>query len=187
MAILAGDALLALGFEMIAQCGLHVPAHRVVDAILMVATASGTRGMVGGQVSDIEAEGRNDLTEADVRSIHARKTGALLKASIVASARLCGATVEQEAALSRYGDRIGLAFQIADDILDLEGDLRKIGKPVGSDLKQDKATYPKVLGIEKSRALAEVAAQEAVDALAAFPESAEPLRSLAAYVVEREA
>ena len=106
--------------------------------------------------------------------------------SIQASARMCGATPEQERALANYGERIGLAFQITDDILDLEGDVDKIGKTVGSDLKQDKATYPKAIGIAASRQLAGSSAGDAVDALSIFDQRADPLRALAHYVVERE-
>ncbi len=186
MAILAGDALLALAFELIVECRLYLPDAAVLDALAMVARASGTRGMVGGQVSDIECEGRDDIDEATVASIHARKTGALLLASLLAAARLCGASTAQEAALREYGHQIGLAFQITDDILDLEGDQEKIGKPVGSDLKQDKATYPKVLGIPQSRLLAIQAAEAAITALSEFDSRADPLRALARYMIERE-
>lgn len=186
MAILAGDALLALAFDLIAECRVHVPAERVLDAVAMVARASGTRGMVGGQVSDIESEGLCEVDEATVASIHARKTGALLLASLLAGARLCGATAAEERALHIYGAQTGLAFQITDDILDLEGDAEKIGKPVGSDLKQDKATYPKVLGIPASRALARQACDDALTALNGFGPTADPLRALAHYIVERE-
>ena len=186
MAILAGDALLALAFDLIAECRVHVPAERVLDAVTMIARASGTRGMVGGQVSDIESEGLSNLDEATVASIHARKTGALLLASLLSGARLCGATLAEERALHIYGAQTGLAFQITDDILDLEGDAEKLGKPLGSDLKQDKATYPKVLGIPASRALARRACDTALAALHAFGPSADPLRALAHYIVERE-
>ena len=186
MAILAGDALLVLAFDLIAECRLFLPADRVLDALAMVARASGTRGMVGGQVSDIECEGRDDLDEPTVASIHARKTGALLLASLLAGARLCGASVAEEGALREYGRQIGLAFQITDDILDLEGDADKLGKPLGSDLKQDKATYPKVLGVAASRSLARRASEAARAALAGFDHRADPLRALADYVVERE-
>jgi geranylgeranyl diphosphate synthase type II len=186
MAILAGDALLAMAFELIAECRLFYPADRVLDALVMVARASGTRGMVGGQVSDIECEGRDDMDESTVASIHARKTGALLLSSLLAGARLAGASIAEEEALRRYGREIGLAFQITDDILDLEGDTVKLGKPVGSDLRQDKATYPKILGIPASRRLAQEASESAVAALEGFPERADPLRALARYVVERE-
>jgi geranylgeranyl diphosphate synthase type II len=186
MAILAGDALLALAFDLIAECRIHVPADRVLDAVAMVARASGTRGMVGGQVSDIESEGLSDLDEAVVASIHARKTGALLLASLLSGARLCGATPAQERALHVYGTQTGLAFQITDDILDLEGDAEKLGKPLGSDLKQDKATYPKILGIPASRALARRAVGIALTALSDFGPQADPLRALAHYIVERD-
>ncbi len=186
MAILAGDALLALAFDLIAECRVYVPAERVLDAVQMVARASGTRGMVGGQVSDIESEGLPDLDEAAVASIHARKTGALLLASLLSGARLCGATPAEERALHVYGTQVGLAFQITDDILDLEGDAEKIGKPLGSDLKQDKATYPKILGIPASRALARRACDTALSALGDFGPRADPLRALACYIVERD-
>ncbi len=186
MAILAGDALLALAFDLIAECRVHAPAGRVLDAVQMVARASGTRGMVGGQVSDIESEGLDDLDIADVASIHARKTGALLLASLLSGARLCGATPTQEHALYTYGAQTGLAFQITDDILDLEGDAEKLGKPLGSDLKQDKATYPKILGIDASRALARRATLTAFHALSDFGPEADPLRALAHYIIERD-
>ena len=186
MAILAGDALLAMAFELIAECRLFLPVDRVLDALAMVARASGTRGMVGGQVSDIECEERDDVDEPTVASIHARKTGALLLASLLAGARLCGASVVQEEALREYGRQVGLAFQVTDDILDLEGDAATLGKPVGSDLRQDKATYPKVLGIPASRALARRASDAAIAALTPFDRQADPLRALAAYVVERD-
>lgn len=186
LAILAGDALLALAFELAADCRLYFPEGRVLDAVAMIARASGTRGMVGGQVSDMENEGRAQIDERTIASIHARKTGALLMASLLCGARLCGATVAQEQALRIYGDNLGLAFQITDDILDLEGEAHKIGKPVGSDLQQDKATYPKALGVDASRRLAFQAAQDAADALSAFDAGAEALRALARYVVERD-
>jgi geranylgeranyl diphosphate synthase type II len=186
MAILAGDALLALAFELIVECRLFAPADRTLDALAMVARASGTRGMVGGQVSDLECEGRDDLDEPTISSIHARKTGALLMASLLSGARLCGASIPQENALRIYGEQLGLAFQITDDILDLEGDAEKLGKPIGSDLKQDKATYPKVLGLPESRRLAAQSSEDAVSALADFDERAEPLRALARSVIERD-
>ena len=104
----------------------------------------------------------------------------------MAGAMLCGAGHSQQAALKSYGTSIGLAFQIADDILDLVGDQEKIGKPVGSDLKQDKATYPKLFGLEESRKMARSEMQNAIDSLSAFAESAEPLRAIARYIVERD-
>jgi len=186
MAILAGDALLALAFELIADSRDALPPDRVLEALAIVARASGTQGMVGGQVADIENEGRDDLDEPTVASIHARKTGALLTASLIGGACLGGASPAQMQALRQFGNEVGLAFQIIDDILDLEGDANKLGKPVGSDLKQDKATYPKVLGIDQSRTLAQEAAARAIAHLADFGPNAEPLRALALYFVERD-
>jgi geranylgeranyl diphosphate synthase type II len=186
MAILAGDALLALAFELIVECRQFFAPAQTLDALAMVARASGTRGMVGGQVSDMENEGRDDLDEPTIAWIHARKTGALLTASLLAGARLSGATDAQESALRAYGEELGLAFQITDDILDLEGDAEKMGKPIGSDLRQDKATYPKVLGLSESRRLAQRASETGIGALQDFDARAEPLRALARYVVERD-
>lgn len=185
MAILAGDALLALAFDLIGECRLFCPEGQVLDALAMVSRAVGTRGMVGGQVADMESEGKDGLTEADIASIHARKTGALLIASLLAPARLCGASGAQERALRDYGHHLGMAFQITDDILDLDGDAAQIGKPIGSDLAQDKATYPKVLGLDASRRLARRSAAAAAAALHSFDARADPLRALARYVVER--
>ena len=139
-----------------------------------------------GKSPTLRARGLDGLDEATVASIHERKTGALLLASLLSGARLCGATPAHERALLRYGAQVGLAFQITDDILDLEGDADKLGKPLGSDLKQDKATYPKVLGISASRALAHEAADAALAALEEFDGHADPLRALARYIVERD-
>ena len=186
VAILAGDALLTKAFELIQECRKTAPADAVLDVIALVSSASGTRGMVGGQVTDIECEGRADIEVSIVESIHRRKTGALLSASLTAGARLAEAPPRLMQRLGEYGRQMGLAFQITDDLLDLEGDASRMGKPVGSDLKNDKATYPKVLGIEKSRALAESAAERARAALDGLGDEAEPLRALARYMIERD-
>ena len=121
-----------------------------------------------------------------MRFVSASFSGGTVIASLIAGARLCGASGVQENALRRYGEKIGLAFQITDDILDLEGDAEKLGKPLGSDLKQDKATYPKILGIEESRTLASQAAEDAIAVLSIFDKKADPLRALARYMVERD-
>jgi len=186
VAILAGDALLAVAFELIAKCRDSAPAGAVLDVVTMVAQASGTLGMVGGQVTDIECERRSDLDLATVESIHRRKTGALLSASLLAGATLAGVSGTDFEALAEYGKQMGLAFQITDDILDLQGDAARIGKPIGSDLKNDKATYPKVIGIDASWAAARKASAAAIGALAAIGSQAEPLRALARYMVERD-
>jgi geranylgeranyl diphosphate synthase, type II len=185
IALLAGDALLALAFELIAGNASALAPDRALEAMWMIARASGKGGMVGGQVMDIDAEGR-DISFDALRSIHALKTGALLTASSVVGAMLCGARRDELDALTEYGRRIGLAFQIADDILDVVGDEEKLGKPVGSDEKQDKATYPKFFGVEESLRRARSEAMAAVEAVAGFDDRAEPLRAIALYIVERE-
>lgn len=185
IALLAGDALLALAFERIAGNSASVRPEAVVEVLRLVARASGTRGMVGGQVVDMESEGR-DIAPETLRYIHAHKTGALLTASILVGALLSGADDRQAAALRAYGEAVGVAFQIADDILDVVGDEAKLGKPVGSDEKQDKATYPKLFGIDESRRRARAEAEQAICALDSFGDAAEPLRSMARYMVERD-
>jgi geranylgeranyl diphosphate synthase, type II len=162
----------------------------VVEVIRLIAEAAGTLGMVGGQVDDIHFEGRP--VDADtLRHIHARKTGALLNAAILSGAVLAGATEPELSALRRYGDHVGLAFQIIDDILDVTGDDEKLGKQTGSDEKKEKATYPRLFGIDGSTRLAREAADAAIAALDAAPspmsQRAEPLRAFARYIVEREA
>lgn len=185
MAMLAGDALLTLAFELIGENAKLVPGERIVPVLAMVSRATGTHGMVGGQVIDIESEGQA-ITPDTLRFIHAMKTGALLTASSVAGAMLCGATELQVDHLRRYGQSIGLAFQIADDILDVVGDQEKIGKPVGSDQRSDKATYPKLYGLDESRRMAHAEVQNAVHALAEFGPAADPLRAIARFIVERD-
>ncbi len=142
--------------------------------------------MVGGQVDDIECEGREDVDLSDVESIHIRKTGALLSTSLVAGATLFDPPGETLAMLDLYGHHLGLAFQITDDLLDIHGDEATIGKPVGSDVKNDKATYPKLLGVERSGQLALQAVDSALVAVSSFGPEADPLRALARYMVERD-
>ena len=185
IALLAGDALLALAFQWIAENAALVPASRVLPTLKLVAEASGAGGMVGGQVADMESQG-NDFSADTLRYIHANKTGALLTASVLSGAILAGGTDAQIAALRAYGEHIGLAFQIADDILDITGDQDKLGKPIGSDEERDKATYPKLYGLDESRRRAHAEVDAALQTLAAFDAKAEPLRALARYIVERD-
>lgn len=186
IAILAGDALHTLAFTTIATHQKAADPARVVEVIRLVAEASGTAGMVGGQVDDIYFEGKP--VDADtLRHIHARKTGALLNASILSGAVLAGASESELSALRRYGDHVGLAFQIIDDILDVTGDDDKMGKQTGSDEKKDKATYPRLFGIDGSTRLAREASDAAVAVLSAMNQRADPLRAFARYIVEREA
>ena len=185
LALLAGDALLALAFQLVAENAKSVPAERVLPTLHMISVASGTWGMVGGQVVDMESQGQDVNTET-LSYIHSHKTGALLTASVLAGAILAGATEVQVEALRKYGAHIGLAFQIADDILDVTGDEAKIGKPVGSDEERDKATYPKIYGLEESRRMAFEEVRLALEALDMFDDKAEPLRAVARYIVERD-
>jgi geranylgeranyl diphosphate synthase type II len=182
LAILAGDALQSLAFEVVAR-SLEAAPERKVDILLMLGEAC--THMVFGQTADIAAERRTDVSLNELKSIHSSKTGALLHASICTGARAAGANAAQMQALSRYGKTIGIAFQIVDDILDVTGDDATLGKPAGSDLKHDKATYPKLVGLDESKRLARAAEQEALVALEIFGESAEPLREIARYIVER--
>ena len=133
----------------------------------------------------MESQG-HEVTPDTLRYIHAHKTGALLTASVLSGAIMAGATPEQVEPLRQYGAHIGLAFQIADDILDVTGDEALLGKPVGSDEERDKATYPRLYGLQESRRRAHEEVDAAVKALAVFDERAEPLRAIARYIVERD-
>lgn len=185
IAILAGDALQTLAFSTIAAYQTASDPANILRALRLFAEASGSIGMAGGQVDDIFHEGKPVTLEV-LHHIHARKTGALLNASILSGAILSNATPDQEAALHTYGNHIGVAFQIVDDILDVTGDDAKLGKPTGSDVKKDKATYPKLVGLETSARLACEASESAIDALANFDYRAEPLRGFARFIVERD-
>jgi geranylgeranyl diphosphate synthase type II len=187
MAILAGDGLLTLAFRLVAdnwRPGMDPGVLR--DVLVDVADAAGTDGMVGGQVADLEAEGRQ--IGADMLDyIHLHKTAALIRTSIRVGARLAGASPAQLQALSVAGDDLGLAFQIVDDILDVTGTTEQLGKTAGKDQAQQKATYPAIHGLEASQARAARLVGEALQALAPLGPPAEPLRALARFIVERKA
>lgn len=185
MAILAGDALFALAFQLIAANAPLAGAEATVRVLELVAGASGTFGMVGGQVADIEAESRPP-DAGTVQYIHAKKTGALIRASAVAGGVLAGASSQALAALSDFGEAIGHAFQVADDVLNATGDETTLGKPVGSDAALHKATYVAVYGVEEARRRAAELLGTALSALSDFGASADPLRLLARYTVERD-
>lgn len=185
-AILAGDALQAHAFEILAASDLHVNDRRRLEMITLLATASGSDGMAGGQAIDLAAVG-NRLTLEQLEAMHRLKTGALIKASILLGA-MCSPTVTEEelAMLGRYADCIGLSFQIQDDILDVIGDTETLGKPKGSDEKMQKPTYPSILGLDASRKLALEQHQQALTHLETLGQRADTLRQLSAYIVERE-
>jgi geranylgeranyl diphosphate synthase type II len=185
-AILAGDALLTLAFEVLARLE-GIGAEGRVRLVRELATASGTvGGMIGGQVNDLEGEGKPPTAEL-LESIHRAKTGALLRASVRMGAIYAGATAAQLEALSRYGERIGLAFQIVDDILDVEQPTEALGKTAGKDARQKKITFPAVYGLERSREMAECELLAAHAALAEFGERALRLKQLADRIVRRTA
>ncbi len=191
VAILAGDALLTAAFTFLSEKGLSggVPPKRVLAVILELGVASGPAGMVGGQLSDIEAQGEQGIGIERLRDIHHHKTGALIRASVRMGGLLGGASPKRLSCLSRYGEKIGLAFQIADDLLDFveESDQRE-GPQARGQAKDNKNkwTYPRVIGLEQSKKEACALVEEAVVALAAFGPEADPLRQIAHYVVERE-
>jgi geranylgeranyl diphosphate synthase type II len=186
MAILAGDALLTEAFHILTR---PFSERDQGDSILLeivnrVAGASGISGMVGGQVADIESEGK-EVDLPTLQFIHVHKTGALILASIQAGAKLGGAGEDLFKALTYYGERIGLAFQIVDDILDLEGKLETLGKKPGSDLCKKKATYPSVVGLEESKKRAEELIRLAIETLSPFGAAATPLQEIARFILTR--
>ena len=184
-AILAGDALLTLAFETIGQTPVE-PAHCV--AILKeVAGAAGTvNGMVGGQVADLEAEGHRIAPEM-LEYIHKSKTAALIRASVTAGALCAGAGAQDVARLRRFGESIGWAFQVTDDILDVEESSAALGKTAGKDIAQQKATYPAIHGLQRSHEIAHQLANNAIAELAPYGERAGRLRQVAEFLVIRRA
>jgi geranylgeranyl diphosphate synthase type II len=184
-AILAGDALLTRAFEMVALRSPGVAPERLLQVVGELALASGAPGLVGGQVVDLECEAREvDLDTLEF--IHLQKTGALLRACVIAGALIAGASDDLLAALRGYARGIGLAFQIIDDILDVTGSSEVLGKTAGKDLAADKTTYPKLLGLEESRARAEKLVAQAKAALAPWSATADPLLALADYITSRD-
>lgn len=182
-AILAGDGLLTLAFETLAAA--PVPAERRVAMTTEIASAAGTvNGMVGGQVADLEAEGEKVGPEM-LEYIHRSKTAALIRASVTSGALCAGASVEDVTWLRRFGETIGWAFQVTDDILDVEESSAALGKTAGKDIAQQKATYPAVFGLERSHQIATELATKAVDQLQVFGERADRLREIAEFLVLR--
>ncbi|EGJ51271.1 polyprenyl synthetase family protein [Desulfocurvibacter africanus] len=185
-AILAGDGLLTEAFSLMAQAAESLPAERVVCAMKAVAAAAGAGGMVGGQALDMEYTGKAGISLDQLQTMHAMKTGALIRVACLSGAMLAGSKASVLEKASTYGAAIGVAFQIADDILDVVGNEQEIGKPVGSDEQAGKNTYPSLVGLAESHRLARLYVDRAVECLEEYSTSeADFLRQLAFYIVER--
>ncbi len=186
LAILAGDGLLNRAFEVLSDPRRlkAVPVNRMMMIMSEISRASGVFGMVGGQVVDMESEGK-EVDFATLEYIHTHKTGALIRASVRVGALYARAGEKRLKALTRYGELVGLAFQIADDILDITGAQEDIGKDVGSDLKKGKKTFPSYYGLAESRRRAREVSDKAIAILKPFDGKADPLRELAKYIVNR--
>ena len=176
MAILAGDGLLTLAFEVMLE-QKNCDAQALVDTVREMAMCAGNYGMVGGQALDLEAEGKA-LTQEEMRQLHEAKTGALFIAAIRAGARMAGATNEQLLALTKFAELFGLAFQITDDIMDVVSTQEEMGKAAGSDAKLNKSTYVSLYTLDGAQKLAEKTEEEALACLEMFGEAAEPLREI---------
>lgn len=186
IAILAGDGLLALAFEFVAtRTPQNVPREQVVQVLARLGKALGAAGLVGGQVVDLDSEGKLDTSLETLNFIHNHKTAALLEASVVCGGILAQASSEDIQRLTRYSQNIGLAFQIIDDILDITATQEQLGKTAGKDLKAQKVTYPSLWGIEESRSKATQLIEAACEELAPFGEKALPLVAIAHFIINR--
>lgn len=185
MALLAGDALLTLAFEVMLE-QKNVSSDVLVETIREVAMCAGNYGMVGGQALDIDAEGK-EISMTELNTLHAAKTGAMFIAAVRTGARLAGADSQQLLALTKFADLIGLAFQITDDILDVEGNLQEMGKTAGSDARKAKTTYVTLYTLAGAKALAEKTINEALGCLEIFGDNALPLRNIANMICNRKA
>ncbi len=184
-AILAGDGLLTWAFDVLSNHGQSgLPAEKRLQIIHIIARAAGSLGMVGGQALDIANENK-EFPFATLRAIHRSKTGALITAAILAGGIAAGADTAQQEALSRYGEQVGLAFQIVDDLLNVTSTTEQLGKAAGSDASRGKATYPAFFGIEATRQKAAAAVAEAESVLNIFDDKADPLRAIARYIITR--
>ena len=185
-AILAGDALLTHAFYLLSHTdGLSADdAVARMKIIRIISESAGIAGMIAGQMVDIQSEGTL-LDGEQLRHLHSLKTGALIKASVIAGGMIGKADDETLARLSRYAEHIGLAFQVADDILNIEGDPKIMGKAVGTDQDRNKNTYPAILGLDQSKAFAQDLVSRALEALKPFDDKALPLRHIATYIIQR--
>jgi len=182
--ILTGDALLTEAFKLMTNQSDH-EAKVVLEVVNEVAQAAGIFGMIGGQVLDVESEGKS-IDPSTLQAIHRNKTGALIRVSVRTGVKLAGASHEVLQAFTTYGEKIGLAFQIVDDILNVEGDRGRLGKNIGSDQIRKKATYPSILGMEVSKRMARELTESAIESLSPFGPEVEPLRAIARFIVSRQ-
>ena len=187
LAILAGDGLLTEAFNVMARPDLieKIGAARFQEIINLISAAAGCRGMVGGQAVDIMMEGK-DIDSSQLDFIHSHKTGALISASVSSGAIIGGGSRRELGDIAIYGNKIGLAFQISDDILNVEGDSEEMGKSAGSDAQKRKNTYPSVHGMERSKRILRELVDEAVNSLNGLDKKADPLRRIAGYIIERK-
>jgi len=187
--ILAGDGLLTEAFKLMTNRsswdGSPNDKELILEVVNEIAQAAGISGMVGGQVADIESEGK-EIDLPQLQYIHTHKTGAMILASIRVGAKLGGASGETLRGFTRYGERIGLAFQIVDDILNVEGKAIALGKSTGTDLSRGKATYPSLFGMEESKKRAKELVESAVESLKPYGQGADPLREIARFIIARE-
>jgi geranylgeranyl diphosphate synthase type II len=185
-AILAGDALLTLAFQTLSSIELRKSesAEKWLEIIQLISHAAGYCGMIQGQMLDMASE-RKQLTLAELKSMHRLKTGALIEASVSSGALLGGLNSTRISMLESYAQNIGLAFQVTDDILNVEGDPEIMGKAVGTDKIRNKSTYPSLLGLKESKDFAVQLVENASQALESFDEKADPLRAIAKYIIER--
>lgn len=182
-AILAGDALLTSSFEIMADNLKDIP--DALKIISLIARAAGHKGMIEGQMKDILSEGKK-ISKEELEQLHLSKTGALIEASVLSGAMIAGADSKALDGLGKYARFIGLAFQVADDILNIEGDPALMGKAKGSDEELEKATFPSLIGLQESKTYAKELIDSAINALSLFDEKAEPLRAIARYIIERK-
>lgn len=185
MAVLAGDGLLTLAFEVMLE-QKNVKPEALIETVREMAMCAGNFGMAGGQVLDLEAE-HKEISAEELRTLHAAKTGALFIAAVRGGAHLAGANDQELLALTKFADLLGLAFQITDDILDVTGDEKILGKPVGSDAKNHKTTYVSLYGLAAAEELARKTVDEALGCLEMFGERADALRGIAKMITDRKA
>lgn len=186
VAILAGDGLLNSAFEIMSDEILKNNSQGAIKAMNVISKCSGINGMIAGQIVDIESEGKT-ISYEELRYLHSKKTGALIRASVMAGAYLAGADQNKINAVDIYSQNIGLAFQIADDILDVVGDSKDLGKNTGSDQENEKSTYVSLFGIEKANLLAEKCLKDAIESLSIFdPQDRMFLEELARFIVTRK-